>query len=115
MQSKEHLEREAEKNGACAVGIDFSYCYNINELNKIHFKSEKDLAKIRIKSKNSTFYSALTSYVGVGDELITRIKDFLNQLADLRKFATAHRISELIWSIYARTNLLEIMKKSNQR
>lgn len=70
---------------------------------------EKDLAKIRIKSKNSTFYSALTSYVGVGDELSTRIKDFLNQLADLRKFATAHRISESIWSIYARTNLLEIM------
>ncbi|MDK7904682.1 3'-5' exonuclease, partial [Staphylococcus epidermidis] len=32
---------------------------------------EKDLAKIRIKSKNSTFYSALTSYVGVGDELST--------------------------------------------
>lgn len=37
---------------------------------------EKDLAKIRIKSKNSTFYSALTSYVGVGDELSSRIKDF---------------------------------------
>lgn len=70
---------------------------------------EKDLAKIRIKSKNSTFYSALTSYVGVGDELSSRIKDFLNQLADLRQFATTHRISELIWSIYARTNLLEIM------
>lgn len=70
---------------------------------------EKDLAKIRIKSKNSTFYSALTSYVGVGNELSIRIKDFLNQLADLRKFATTHRISELIWSIYARTNLLEIM------
>lgn len=33
----------------------------------------------------------------------------MNQLADLRQFATTHRISELIWSIYARTNLLEIM------
>ncbi|MEI0557332.1 alpha-hydroxy-acid oxidizing protein [Brachyspira intermedia] len=38
--------QSAEKNGACAVGIDFTYCYNINELNKIHFKTEKDLAKI---------------------------------------------------------------------
>lgn len=45
----------------------------------------------------------------MGDELSSRIKDFLNQLADLRQFATTHRISELIWSIYARTNLLEIM------
>ena len=70
---------------------------------------EKDLAKIRIKSKNSSFYSALTSYVGVGDELSNRCKDFLNQLASLREFATTHRISELIWSIYTRTNLLEIM------
>lgn len=70
---------------------------------------EKDLAKIRIKSKNSSFYSALTSYVGVGDDLSKKCKDFLNQLADLREFATTHRISELIWSIYARTNLLEIM------
>ena len=38
--------QSAERNGACAVGIDFTYCYNINELNKIHFKTEKDLAKI---------------------------------------------------------------------
>lgn len=70
---------------------------------------EKDLAKIRIKSKNSSFYSALTSYVGVGDQLSDKCKDFLNQLASLREFATTHRISELIWSIYTRTNLLEIM------
>ena len=30
--------REAEKNGACAVGIDFSYCYNLNSLNKVYIK-----------------------------------------------------------------------------
>ena len=71
--------------------------------------NEKELARIRIKSKNSSFYSALTSYVGVGDELSEKCKDFLNQLASLRDFATTHRISELIWSIYAQTNLLEIM------
>ena len=38
--------QDAEKNGACAAGIDFSYCYDINSLNKIHFKSEKELAKM---------------------------------------------------------------------
>lgn len=70
---------------------------------------EKDLARIRIKSKGSSFYSALTSYVGVGDDLSKKCKNFLNQLADLREFSTTHRISELIWSIYAQTNLLEIM------
>lgn len=71
--------------------------------------NEKELAKIRIKSKNSNFYSALTSYVGTNDELSKKCKDFLNQLAELRSFATTHRISELIWSIYEHTNLLEIM------
>ena len=38
--------REAEKNGACAVGIDFSYCYNLNSLNKVYIKSEKELSKM---------------------------------------------------------------------
>ena len=38
--------REAEKNGACAVGIDFSYCYNANFLDKVYIKSEKELSKI---------------------------------------------------------------------
>ena len=38
--------REAEKNGACAVGLDFSYCYNINSNDKVYVKSEKELSKI---------------------------------------------------------------------
>ena len=38
--------RAAEKNGACAVGIDLSYCYNITSHNKIYVKSEKELSKI---------------------------------------------------------------------
>lgn len=71
--------------------------------------TETDLAKIRIHHKNSNFYAALTSYVTVNDQLSQKCKDFLNQLADLRQFATNHRISELVWSIYERTNLLEIM------
>lgn len=33
----------------------------------------------------------------------------MNQLEELRKFAATHRISELIWSIYEKTSLLEIM------
>ncbi|WP_295162570.1 alpha-hydroxy-acid oxidizing protein [uncultured Brachyspira sp.] len=39
--------RDAEKNGACAAGIDFSYCYNINSDYKVYVKSEKELLKIR--------------------------------------------------------------------
>ena len=71
--------------------------------------NEQDLAQIRIHSKNTNFYDALTSYVAINDGLSQKIKDFLNQLAELRQFATNHRISELVWSIYERTNLLEIM------
>lgn len=37
---------------------------------------EKELAMIRIKSKNSSFYSALTSYVGVGDTLSKSVRIF---------------------------------------
>ena len=71
--------------------------------------TETDLAKIRVHSKNTDFYDALTSYVAVNDELSQKTKIFLNQLEELRHFAANHRISELIWSIYERTNLLEIM------
>lgn len=71
--------------------------------------NEKDFAKIRIHSKNTSFYHALSAYVSVKDELAERIRLFLNQLEDFRNFSTVHRISELIWSIYEKTSLLEIM------
>lgn len=71
--------------------------------------NEKDLAQIRIKSPDSSFYSALSNYVSYHDGLSQRIKTFLNQLENLRDFATTHRISELVWEVYERTNLLEIM------
>lgn len=70
---------------------------------------EKDLAKIRIHSRNTSFYNALLSYVNFHNDLSGRIKSFLNKLTALRDFSTTHRISELIWSIYERTSLLEIM------
>ncbi|WEV70178.1 helicase-exonuclease AddAB subunit AddA [Lactobacillus sp. ESL0785] len=70
---------------------------------------EPDLAKIRIHSKNTSFFNALTSYVTMNDQLSERVKTFLNQLDNLRQFAMNHRISELIWSVYEQTNLLEIM------
>ena len=71
--------------------------------------TEPELSTIRIHTQNASFYNALNSYVAVGDELSQKVKDFLNQLEELRKFAATHRISELIWSIYEKTSLLEIM------
>ena len=71
--------------------------------------TEPELSTIRIHTQNASYYNALTSYVAVGDELSQKVKGFLNQLEDLRKFAATHRISELIWSIYEKTSLLEIM------
>lgn len=70
---------------------------------------EPDLAKIRVHSKKTGFYDALIAYVSVNDKLGKQVKNFLNQLDELRLFAANHRISELIWSIYEKTNLLEIM------
>jgi ATP-dependent helicase/nuclease subunit A len=70
---------------------------------------EPDFARIRIKSRHSSFYSAVTNYVANNDKLANRIKQFLNQLEHLRNFATKHRISELIWELYEQTNLLEIV------
>lgn len=71
--------------------------------------NEPELAKIRINNKQSSFYQALLSYISVNDDLSIKIKNFLNQLESLRDFAVSHRISELIWSVYERTGLLEIM------
>lgn len=70
---------------------------------------EEDFAQIRIHSKNVSFYEALLNYVSIGNNLSERIKNFINQLEEMRTFASTHRISELIWSIYETTNLLEIM------
>ena len=44
-----HRAKESQKNGACAVGIDLSYCYNINSIdkNKIFIKTEKELNNLR--------------------------------------------------------------------
>ncbi|RVU71728.1 MULTISPECIES: helicase-exonuclease AddAB subunit AddA [Lactobacillus] len=70
---------------------------------------EVKLAQIRVNSKYTSFYNALLAYVGKRDALSKKVGDFLNQLEDLRNFASNHRISELIWSIYERTSLLEIM------
>ena len=44
-----HRAKESQKNGACAVGIDLSYCYDINSIdkNKIYIKSEKELNNLR--------------------------------------------------------------------
>lgn len=44
--------KESQKNGACAVGIDLSYCYDINSINtidknRIYIKSERELNNIR--------------------------------------------------------------------
>ena len=44
-----HRAKESQKNGACAVGIDLSYCYDINSIdkNKIYIKTEKELNNLR--------------------------------------------------------------------
>ncbi|KRL63631.1 helicase-exonuclease AddAB subunit AddA [Lactobacillus psittaci] len=70
---------------------------------------EPDLAKIRINSPNASFYQALLNYLSLNDDLAKSIKKFLNQLGKLREFATNHRLSELIWSIFEQTSLLEIV------
>lgn len=70
---------------------------------------EKDLARIRIKHQRGSFYNALRSYASYNTNLGKKIRHFLNLLADFRNFAVDHRISELIWSIYQKTSLLEIM------
>lgn len=71
--------------------------------------TEPELAQIRIKSRKGDFYEAVASYANESNELGQKCKDFLNQLEELRNFATVHRISELIWTIYEKTHLLEIV------
>lgn len=71
--------------------------------------STKDLAKIRIKSPRTSFFTAVAAYSLSDNRLGRRCQHFLHQLDGLRDFASQHRISELIWSLYSQTHLLEIM------
>ena len=70
---------------------------------------EPELAQIRVKTRSGNFYNALTRFASVNSDLGQKCKNFLQQLESLRSFAATHRISELIWSIYERTHLLEIV------
>lgn len=70
---------------------------------------EPELAQIRVKSRSGNFYTALASFASVNSDLGKKCKGFLQQLETLRSFAATHRISELIWSIYEKTHLLEIV------
>ncbi|WP_347283710.1 helicase-exonuclease AddAB subunit AddA [Lactobacillus taiwanensis] len=70
---------------------------------------EPELAQIRVKSRSGNFYTALASFASVNSDLGKKCKGFLQQLETLRNFAATHRISELIWSIYEKTHLLEIV------
>ena len=71
--------------------------------------TEPELAQIRIKKRKGEFYDALVNYASENSELGEKSKKFLKQLEDLRNFATTNRISELIWTIYEKTHLLEIV------
>ncbi|MBD5429370.1 helicase-exonuclease AddAB subunit AddA [Lactobacillus sp.] len=71
--------------------------------------TEPDLAQIRVNSRNTDFFDAVVKSSSLLSELGEKCKNFLNQLEEFRQFATNHRISELIWSIYETTHLLEIV------
>ena len=91
--------REAQKNGACAVGIDLSYCYDINSIdkNKIYIKSEKELNNLRKsldipliikglsneedifnKNFNNLYFSNNNKYLLKG---IKKVSDTINKIA----------------------------------
>lgn len=71
--------------------------------------TEPELAQIRVNSRNTDFFDAVVKSSSSSSELGKKCKSFLNQLEEFRQFATNHRISELIWSIYETTHLLEIV------
>lgn len=71
--------------------------------------TEPELAQIRIKTRKGDFFDAVANYASENYDLGKKCKNFLNQLEEFRKFATINRISELIWTIYEKTHLLEIV------
>ena len=71
--------------------------------------TEPELAQLRIKTKKGDFFDAVANYASENSELGEKSRNFLNQLEEFRKFSTTNRISELIWTIYEKTHLLEIV------
>ena len=71
--------------------------------------TEPELAQIRIKTRKGDFYDALANYSSENSELGEKSRNFLKELEEFRTFAVTNRISELIWTIYEKTHLLEIV------
>ena len=66
--------------------------------------NETDLAAIRAKTLDGTFYQALRNFSEeTPSELTTKITAFLAELDDLRNFRKTHRLADLIWKIYQDT------------
>lgn len=70
--------------------------------------TEPDLARIRLAKIGGSFYQALKASQ-IDEQLQAKVQQFLDELMSLRDFAAKHRISELIWTIYEQTNLIELV------
>ncbi|USS85984.1 helicase-exonuclease AddAB subunit AddA [Fructilactobacillus cliffordii] len=77
---------------------------------------ENELAYIRITKKTGNYYQAVLDFrqgykqqqqTEFGDRVLSKVEQFLNQLTELRDYATKHSLAELIWEIYNQTGFLD--------
>lgn len=66
-----------------------------------------EIAIIRLKNKNQSFYLALTAYChdGLGTQ---KASEFLSTLQELRSFSTANSVQRLLSQLYKKTDFLNL-------
>ncbi|USS88174.1 helicase-exonuclease AddAB subunit AddA [Fructilactobacillus hinvesii] len=77
---------------------------------------ENELAYIRITKKTGNYYQAVLDFrkdyqeqtqTEFGNRVLSKVDQFLEQLKNLRDYATKHSLAELIWEIYNQTGFLD--------
>ncbi|USS93268.1 helicase-exonuclease AddAB subunit AddA [Fructilactobacillus ixorae] len=77
---------------------------------------ENELAFIRITKKTGNYYQAVLdlqkeyqeqTQTEFGNRVLSKVNQFLEQLTNLRDYATKHSLAELIWEIYNQTGFLD--------
>lgn len=76
--------------------------------------TEPELAQVRINDKKESYYNALQHFVTADVEesdsnLREKVRTFLTDLDEFRDFEKLHRISELIWQVYEKTRLVDLV------
>ncbi len=63
----------------------------------------EELTEIRLIDRNSSYYEAMQKYAAQGNELSSKVFNFLNKISEWREKSKYMSLSELLWILYNET------------